>query len=381
VVSTEANTVAKAEKSIVTTSPAATPRLAIRRLIDAFGERADPYAGADRANAVRIVALIWVLSALVTAVFLPFDPPTSELGGAGWAVAATVIFVQLGTGIALRRRGSNLSFTALLAITYAGIAMTAVMCWLGGGWLSPYSQILLLWIGCGMGIHPPRRALTVVFAAAVANFLPLAYEGWSPTGAAHAATELVLWVLLGTIVLTLMTYVRAQRVAMRDQTVTAAAQARADTLTGLGNRRAFDEILEIEIDRARSTGAPLTVALLDLDEFKGLNDDLGHLEGDNCLRRVAATLERAKRGGDHVFRWGGDEFAVILPGANEGQARAAIARIARLNPPVRASDGRALTFCHGVARLEEDMTAQELLARADLELLAAKRDRDSIEHV
>lgn len=365
----------------MTTSPPATPRLALSRLLAAFGEREDPYAGADRANAVRIVALIWLLSAVVTALFLPFDHPTAELGGAGWAVAGALIALQLATGILLRRRGSGLSFTALLGMTYLGIGVVAVMVWLSGGWLSPYAQIYLLWIGCGMGIHPPRRALTVVLAATIANFLPLAYEGWSAAGAEHAATALVLWILLGTIVLTLMTYVRGQRVALRDQTDTAAKQARADALTGLGNRRAFDEILEIEIDRARSAGTALSVALLDLDGFKGLNDELGHLEGDNCLRRVASTLEAAKRGADHVFRWGGDEFAVILPGADERQAYTAISRISQLDPPIRASDGRQLGFCHGISRLENGMTAEELLARADLELFAAKRDRGSLEAV
>jgi diguanylate cyclase (GGDEF)-like protein len=380
---TERRTPPAVDLEIVSTSAPtpATPRLALRRLVTAFGERDDPYAGADRMNAVRITALIWVLSGLITAIYLPFDPPTAELGGAGWVVAGTLIAAQLATGAVMRRRGENLSFNALLRFTFAGICVTAAMTWLAGGWGSAYSQVLLLWIGCGMGIHPPRRALAVVLAAVLASFLPYTYAGWSAGGAEHVTTELVLWILLGGIVLTLMTYVRAQRVALRDQTHAAAAQARADPLTGLGNRRAFDEILEIEIDRARSSGSALSVALLDLDGFKGLNDDLGHLEGDNCLRRVAATLERAKRAPDHVFRWGGDEFAVILSGANEGQARAAITRIARLDPPIRAGDGRTLGFSHGVARLEEGMSASELLARADLDLFAAKRHRDSLEHV
>ncbi|HEX6116427.1 MAG TPA: GGDEF domain-containing protein [Solirubrobacterales bacterium] len=357
--------------------PQASPRIVIRRLFDALAERDDPYAGADRENAVRIVALILSLSGLLTAVYLPLGPPTAEIGGAGWVVAALVIVASIVAGGIVRRRGQGLGFNALLAITYLGIVQTALMTWLSGGWFSPYSQVLLLWIGTGAGIHPPRRAVTVLVVAGVAAFLPLAYEGWSAAGAERTATEFLIWSLLGLIVLTLMTYVRAQRVAMRDLSESAEALARVDPLTGLGNRRAFDETLELEIDRARASGTTLSIALLDLDGFKELNDRLGHLEGDRCLEAVAAGLKRAKRAADHVFRWGGDEFAVILPGAAGEQASAAVTRITDLDPVVETSDGRALSFCCGLAQLDAGMSASDLLERADLDLFSRKRDRPS----
>jgi diguanylate cyclase (GGDEF)-like protein len=360
----------------------ASPRLVARRLFDALAERGDSYAGADRENAVRIVALILSLSGLLNAVYLAFDPPTAEIGDAGWVVAAAVIISALVAGGLVRRRGRNLSFNALLALTYAGIAQTALMTWLGGGWFSPYSNLLLLWIGSGMGIHPPRRALAVVLASGIVAFLPLAYQGWSSEGVEHAASEFVLWTLLGLIVLTLMTYVRAQRVAMRDHSDTVEALARVDPLTGLGNRRAFDETLAIEIARARASNAALSIALIDVDGFKDLNDRLGHLEGDRCLKQVADGLERTKRSPDHVFRWGGDEFAVILPGAKGDQASTAVERISSLDPPIVASDGGVLTFCCGIAQLEPDMSPGELLERADLDLFSGKRDRPaSVERV
>jgi diguanylate cyclase (GGDEF)-like protein len=360
----------------------ASPRLILKRLIDAFAEREDPYAGADRENAVRIVAIILSLSGLLTAVYLPLGPPTAEIGSAGWVVAGMVVVASIVAGRLIRRRGRDLGYNALLAITYAGIATTALMTWLSGGWFSPYSQVLLLWIGTGAGIHPPRRAVTTIVVGAAVAFLPVLYEGWNAAGAERTASEVLLWTLLGLIVLTLMTYVRAQRVSMRDQSDTAEALARVDPLTGLGNRRAFDETIALEIARARATGAPLSVALLDIDGFKELNDRLGHLEGDNCLKAVARGLERAKRAPDHLFRWGGDEFVVVLPGAGGAQAAAAASRISKLQPPIQSSDGAALTFGCGLAELEAGMSAEELLERADLDLFSRKRRRpSSIERV
>ena len=359
---------------------ARTPRTALRRMIDAAGAREDPYEGADRANAVRIVALISILSGFLTAVFLPFASPTEEIGGAGWIIAAAIILLELAGGGILRRRGERVGFGRLLAITYLGLAATAVMVWMSGGWLSPYSQIMLLWLGTGAGVHPPLRALTVIFATGVAEFLPLAYSGWSAAGVEHAATQWLLFAVLGCVVVALMTYIRAERVTLRDQSDSAARLARADPLTGLANRRAFDEVLEIEISRALTTGNALSVGLLDLDGFKELNDDLGHLEGDRCLKAVGAALSSRKRGPDHVFRWGGDEFAVILPGADEASARTAVRRISEIDPTIRAGDGRPLSFSCGIARFASGMDAAELLANADLELLTAKGIRiDSLE--
>jgi diguanylate cyclase (GGDEF)-like protein len=341
-------------------------RLAVRRLVAGLAQRENQYAGADQANAVRIVALIWLLSGLLTLLMLPFDSPT-RIGEGGWLVAAGVIASEFAGGALLRRRGQGIGFNGLLAITYLGLAQTAVMQWLGGGWHSPYSEVLLLWVGAGTGVHPPRRALTVLAVAVALAFAPGLYLGWEGSGAERAATEALIFTTLGLIVLLLMTYVRGQRVALRDEGVAAARLARVDQLTGLANRRAFDETLEVEIARARRAGVPLSIALLDLDGFKSLNDRVGHLEGDRCLRAVAAALDGVRRSGDYVFRWGGDEFAIILRGSDHAQAQAAVERISRLDPPIRASDGAELGFCTGIAELEPDMSARELLERADLD--------------
>ncbi len=90
-----------------------------------------------------------------------------------------------------------------------------------------------------------------------------------------------------------------------------------DFLTGLANRRAFFEYGEREINRCRRTGFPLTLALMDLDQFKAVNDRLGHLVGDDLLRTVATVLKSKTRKTDIVARLGGDEFAVLLTDAGE----------------------------------------------------------------
>ena len=94
----------------------------------------------------------------------------------------------------------------------------------------------------------------------------------------------------------------------------------------MGNRRAFDEALGHEIARASRAQSTMTVALLDLDSFKALNDRYGHLEGDRLLRLTGDAVERGLRAGDRAFRWGGDEFALLLPDTPYQGAEEALAR-------------------------------------------------------
>lgn len=95
-----------------------------------------------------------------------------------------------------------------------------------------------------------------------------------------------------------------------------------DGLTGVGNRRWFDQRFEEEWKRARREQAPLSLLLIDIDDFKRFNDSRGHLEGDNCLRKVAEILQRSvRRPADFVARYGGEEFVVVLPDTDASGAR------------------------------------------------------------
>ena len=149
------------------------------------------------------------------------------------------------------------------------------------------------------------------------------------------------------------------------------AEARTDPLTGLGNRRHWDEQLEIELERARRAGSGLAVALVDVDRFKTINDTLGHPAGDRVLREVAEAFAGAVRSIDLVTRIGGEEFAVALPTSSLDTAVAIIERLRTSVPPgITCSAGLALW--HGY----ED--AATLVRRADTALYDAKsagRDR------
>ncbi|WP_374568554.1 GGDEF domain-containing protein [Ideonella sp.] len=107
-------------------------------------------------------------------------------------------------------------------------------------------------------------------------------------------------------------------------------QSRADPLTGLANRRHFDELKDIEFRRAQRLGQPLTVLMCDVDFFKRYNDAYGHAQGDRCLQLLAEALrDNFARAGEVVARIGGEEFAVLLPGIDAAQARTAAERLRR----------------------------------------------------
>ncbi len=90
-----------------------------------------------------------------------------------------------------------------------------------------------------------------------------------------------------------------------------------DALTGVSNRFAFDKVLKVKWQEAKNTQQPIGVLMLDIDYFKQYNDNYGHIEGDTCLQKVAATIAREVRsGGDNVFRYGGEEFVILLPNTN-----------------------------------------------------------------
>jgi diguanylate cyclase (GGDEF)-like protein/PAS domain S-box-containing protein len=156
-----------------------------------------------------------------------------------------------------------------------------------------------------------------------------------------------------------------------------AALATVDELTGLPNRRAVLDIASRAISAAHRARRPLSIALLDLDGFKGINDTRGHAFGDECLRHLARIARNALRTEDVIARFGGDEFVVLLPEQDAGSAEAAMRRVLEhlRQSPVIDGHGSAIRLLGtvGVAQLLPDEGLDELLARADQAMYAAKQ--------
>ncbi len=157
------------------------------------------------------------------------------------------------------------------------------------------------------------------------------------------------------------------------------ALSRTDGLTGIANRRRFDEALASEWARSQRSGKPLALAIIDIDWFKAYNDHYGHLAGDDCLRSVAGVLVHcAARSTDLVARYGGEEFAIVSPGATAAQMQALALEIqqalAALALPHPTTPSGCVTLCAGVAAVvaSSEKTPDSLVAAADQALYQAK---------
>jgi len=156
--------------------------------------------------------------------------------------------------------------------------------------------------------------------------------------------------------------------------------ANIDDLTGLGNRRMINTVLQDEINRARRSGSSLAVILLDVDHFKNYNDTYGHPAGDFVLKRLAELMRRAtSRAGEMVGRYGGEEFILILPGASLPSAVRTAKRLKQLvidekMPHKNSPVAQFITISQGVVSVvpEPDLTPADLIKRADTSLYRAK---------
>jgi diguanylate cyclase (GGDEF)-like protein len=250
---------------------------------------------------------------------------------------------------------------ALLTPVLAGVALTVVAVANTGGDQSVFA-IFFGYCGLGAGYFATRRQLPWLLAIISAAALsPLLYDGDEPFGK-DLFTSL-LWVALAVATALLVFYSRARQREAHHQLEALALQ---DPLTGVANRREFENAVRGEIARSRRSGVRFAVLYLDLDGFKEVNDVHGHAAGDRILRRVATSIDASLRGEDLVARYGGDEFAILLPGASEEAARKAslrvVAAIERISP--EDDSDRVLSAGVGIASFPRDGVDLETLMEA-----------------
>lgn len=186
-----------------------------------------------------------------------------------------------------------------------------------------------------------------------------------------------LWSFASTaLVVSACAYVFAHR--NRDQRRRLEHLAIIDPLTGIRNRRAMDEELAMAAANAERTGLPYAVVLLDIDHFKKINDEYGHGVGDRVLVDLVALLQQNTRKADQLFRYGGEEFVLLLPGIDGDGLRAVMNNLQQVLRKYVRSPGGSVTASFGVALLGHGEAVEDWLGRADSALYEAKeagRDR------
>ena len=310
-----------------------------------LARRKDPYAGADLPSAQRVVGILLAFASLLTLALFALDPPSEQIGWPGWVVGGLLVVAGLGVAARLNQVDRLWSANTLLAVGYLGVAGIATLEWLSGSGTAAYDVLFIAWLGAGV-VHPPRRSFVFLGTLLVGLALPLLYEPYSPALATRLAADALLIVAAGALLTIYLDIERARRVRM----ISAGRLAKVDRLTSLPNRRAFEQSLSTEVARAERSGNELSVALIDLDDFKAVNDGYGHLEGDRCLRELAEALERSVRAGDRCFRWAGDEFAALLPDTDHDGALQLLERVSEhVSATCERPDGRPLEISFGVS--------------------------------
>lgn len=311
-----------------------------------------------------IVILFGTIAALCIA---PFAVYRFAVGQTMAGLLDLGILVCISAGIAYAWRGGDLERVGLAVVAtttvgYFGIVVIAGAVAVPWGYAVLLSHFLLI----------GRRKAVV--AAAIA----IAFVALHP-GAFEDSLQRVVFVMTA-LVVSLFAFVFAHRTDTQRERLEALASH--DALTGAFNRRAMDHELQLAAEASRRDRAPVALAVLDLDHFKRINDRFGHEAGDRVLLEFARLVMQATRKGDRFFRHGGEEFALLLPGADAAAAQALTEMLRGTVAARLHCHGEAVTVSIGAAVLLPDEDVVAWLARADAAMYRAKhlgRDRVVVE--
>ena len=311
----------------------------------------------------RTAAFFFISAALIAPIVLvsPHSPSLDERELAVTAVASALVGLSV---LLAQHRLPRWSFHVIAAIG-TGLSTLAIYAW---GTETTYGPLPYLWVtifAFYFFSFPAAIVHLALITAAFAVELNAQDLGYTPVGGWLATIATLL--LAGIVVAS----TRDRLVAMVEGLTHA---ARRDPLTDLLNRRGFEEVFDVELERARRTAAPLSLVVGDLDRFKAINDRFGHSTGDETLRRVSAMIETAKRGFDSAARVGGEEFAILTPDADEHGAYMLAERIRSDVERAFATGTGPLTMSFGIATFPlHGQSTDALLRAADQALYAAKR--------
>lgn len=262
----------------------------------------------------------------------------------------------------LRWADAQLEPSVAFALAVAVTVLVAVGDYLTGPYLA-FATFYLFPIGLAAWYAGRRASLVVAFVAATLGVLTTAADPGDITSLMNVVNGLLRFVLYGAVGLVLA----SERQALR----TIAHLATTDPLTGLANRRHFEELARRELARSKRDGTPVAVLYVDVDDLKHRNEVLGHEAGDGMLADFAAVARRSLRASDVLARVGGDEFAGLLPGCDADQAEATVERIraelaTAVDPPITFSAGVA------VGVVTDGLGVEPILHTADLAMLESK---------
>jgi diguanylate cyclase (GGDEF)-like protein/putative nucleotidyltransferase with HDIG domain len=341
---------------------------------DSTGVRSLTHPGHDdqRELMARSLAYLFAAGSLITLVLFALLPhPEANTAG-----MLAVVGLALAVGVGLEIGAELIPERAYPWLVASGSALIGAAVYFRSSETTAHA-LFYLWVAC-YSFYFFGRGIAIAEVALAAGSYAVALEAL-PHPPPHA---LELWLItLGTLLVAgvLITGLRRR---IEDVIRGLANAARTDVLTGLLNRRGFEEAFELELERARRGGHALSVLVGDLDNFKQINDRFGHHVGDLALARASGILERHKRRIDTVARLGGEEFALIVPDA-DGHAAYMLAE--RLRTSLRDAfreEAVPLTISFGVASFpSQGETYETMLGAADDALYAAKelgRDRTVI---
>jgi len=309
----------------------------------------------------RLISAVWALT-LLAALLGGADAPAGDA-----ALTATAMGLVMGVACAARSWGKGGALATHVLAGSVTLHATASAVALDATGSAAIGAFVVAAAFAGAVLRPPVAAAAHIAVATAAPVLVGALlSGRAGTAAQTAAGLAPAIAVVGALAALLAAQAVRREAAFR-------AMARRDPLTGVGNYRRLHERLSETVARDPERFALLT---MDVDSFKAINDQYGHLEGDRLLREVGKALVDNVRGKDVVARQGGDEFAVLAPETDEQGAQLLAARIERALEAIEVENREAVRASIGIAVYPQDgTTVEELLARSDDALRRTKAER------